>query len=182
MQPSPIRRQDAVEVYRNSYGVLYNDAVVSSDGEPGRYLRWKWAQSGVVVVPRWADSVALVPAFRYPIGEVSWEFPRGGRESGESIEQAAARELEEETSLVANTTKRLGVVYADTGLIESPVEVVEAYVATPAFGKQSPETMESLAEPAWFSATELRTALAERRVRCAITIAAATLAWAHESG
>ncbi|MGW3915069.1 NUDIX hydrolase [Streptomyces sp. NPDC005070] len=180
MQPRRIRRQEAVEVYRNAYGSLYDDAVVSPDGKPGRYLRWKWSTPGVVVVPRWADTVALVPAFRYPIGDLSWEFPRGGREPGESVEQAAARELNEETGLTATTTKRLGTLYADTGLIESSVEVVEAFVATPDFGKRSPDVMESVEEPVWFGFPELRTAFGEQRVRCAITIAAAALASPRE--
>ncbi|WP_406836640.1 NUDIX hydrolase [Streptomyces sp. AHU1] len=176
MQPRPIRRQEAVEVYRNAYGSLYDDAVVSPGGKPGRYLRWKWSNPGVVIVPRWADTVALVPSFRYPIGDLSWEFPRGGREPDESVEQAAARELNEETGLTATATKRLGVLYADTGLIESPIEVVEAHVEAPVSGKRSPEAMESVAEPAWFGSAELCAAFADRRVRCAITIAAAALA------
>ncbi|MEY2248856.1 NUDIX hydrolase [Streptomyces sp. SAS_267] len=179
MRPGPIRRQEAVEVYRNAYGRLYNDAVVSPGGKSGRYLRWKWSHSGVVVVPRWADSVALVPSFRYPIGDLSWEFPRGGQEPGESVEQAAARELNEETGLTATATRRLGVLYADTGLIESPIEVVEAQVETSAFGKRSPEAMESVAEPVWFGSAELRAAFADQRVRCAITIAAAALVWSR---
>src|SRR5689334_2274013 len=104
MRPPPIRRQEAIEVYGNSYGRLYNDAVASPSGAPGRYLRWKWSSPGVVVVPRWADSVALIPAFRYPIGEISCEFPRGSREPDGPIEQAAARELSEETGLSAAGT------------------------------------------------------------------------------
>ncbi|MFE4700300.1 NUDIX hydrolase [Streptomyces sp. NPDC056738] len=181
MQPRRIRRQEAVEVYRNAYGSLYDDAVVSPGGKPGRYLRWAWSTPGVVVVPRWADTVALVPAFRYPIGELSWEFPRGGREPGESAEEAAVRELNEETGLTAATTKRLGALYAETGLIESPIEVVEAFVEGPEFGKRSPDVMESVEEPVWFSSSELLTAFADQRVRCAITIAAAALAWPRES-
>lgn len=180
MRPPPIRRQEAIEVYGNSYGRLYNDAVASPSGAPGRYLRWKWSSPGVVVVPRWADSVALIPAFRYPIGDISWEFPRGSREPDEPIEQAAARELSEETGLSAAGTKALGVLYPDTGLIESSIAVVEAYVTSSAFGDQSPETMESISEPAWFSASELRKAIAEQKVRCAITIAAAALVWASQ--
>uniref|UniRef100_A0AAU3HUK2 NUDIX hydrolase n=1 Tax=Streptomyces sp. NBC_01393 TaxID=2903851 RepID=A0AAU3HUK2_9ACTN len=168
-------------MYRNTYGSLYDDAVVSPDGKPGRYLRWKWSTPGVVVVPRWADTFALVPVFRYPIGDLSWEFPRGGQEPGESVEQAAARELNEETGLTATATKRLGVLHADTGLIESSIEVVEAFVATPEFGQRSPEVMESVEEPVWFSSPELRTAFTEQRVRCAITIAAAALAWSREN-
>src|SRR5689334_20415204 len=121
MQPPPIRRKRANEVFGNVYGSLYDDEVVSSAGVPGRYLRWKWSNPGVVVIPRWRDLIALIPSYRYPIGAVSLELPRGGRDPDESVEEAATRELFEETGLAAVSTTQLGAIYPDTGLIESAI-------------------------------------------------------------
>ncbi len=178
--PPPIRRQRDVEVFRNAYGGLYNDEVTSASGEPGQYLRWRWSTPGVVVVPRWRDLIALIPVFRYPVNAVSWELPRGGREPGEPVEEAAVRELAEETGLTAVATVRLGAVFPETGLIESAVDVVEARIDSRRCGEAAAEAMESIAEPAWFNAAELRRAFTDQKVKCAITIAAVALVWARE--
>jgi 8-oxo-dGTP pyrophosphatase MutT (NUDIX family) len=182
MQPPPIRRKRTIEVFGSIYGSLYNDEVVSSTDIPGRYLRWKWSNPGVVVIPRCNDLIALIPTYRYPIGAVSWELPRGGRDPDESVEEAAIRELLEETGLVAASTTQLGAIYPDTGLIESAVSVVEARVnSSKAVKEQATEAMESVASAEWFTLAELRSAFADQRVQCAITIAAVTLISGSES-
>ena len=62
--PVPIQRARAVEVFGNRYGRLYDDEVISPDGETGRYLRWQWDHDGVVIVPRQGDKFALVAMYR----------------------------------------------------------------------------------------------------------------------
>jgi len=78
--------------------------------EPGQYLRWRWQWShqGVVVVPLHGDAVAVWAMYRYPVGAVSLEFPRGGAQPGEAVEAAALRELKEETGLVADDARTIG--------------------------------------------------------------------------
>ncbi|WP_327188344.1 NUDIX hydrolase [Streptomyces xinghaiensis] len=187
-QPPPIRRQRAVEVFRNRFGALFNDEVLSPSGKPGRYLRWQWSHSGVVIVPRGQDGLAFVPTYRYPIGEVSLEFPRGGCEAHEDPAVAAARELREETGFdcAPSALRPLGVIHAETGLIESDVHVFAAEVrptgsadAPPA---AEPEAMESVAEPVWASRTEVVKWLQSGSVTCGVTLAALALALADDSG
>ena len=60
---------------------------------------------------QWRVIIALIPTYRYPIGAVSWELPRGGRDPDESVEEAAIRELLEETGLAAASTTHLGAIY-----------------------------------------------------------------------
>ena len=43
------------------------------------------------------DKVLLIKQYRFPVGEHIWEIPAGTIEIGESPEQCARRELEEET-------------------------------------------------------------------------------------
>ncbi len=54
---------------------------------------------GVVIYSLYQDKVVLVRQYRYPIGAFVYEFPAGLVEPGENIEQAAIREMYEETGL-----------------------------------------------------------------------------------
>ena len=54
---------------------------------------------GVVIYSLYQDKVVLVRQYRYPIGGFLYEFPAGLVEPGENMEQAAIRELYEETGL-----------------------------------------------------------------------------------
>ena len=54
---------------------------------------------GVVLCSLYQDKIVLVRQYRYPIGGFVYEFPAGLVEPGEDMEQAAIRELYEETGL-----------------------------------------------------------------------------------
>ena len=54
---------------------------------------------GVVIYGLYQDKVVLVRQYRYPIGGFVYEFPAGLVEPGEDIQQAAIREMFEETGL-----------------------------------------------------------------------------------
>ncbi|MEU0601644.1 NUDIX hydrolase [Streptomyces sp. NPDC006393] len=165
-----------MRVFHNRYGSLYNDEVVSPSGAEGRYLRWRWSQAGVVVVPTGPRGWALVPTFRYPLGRISLEFPRGGCEPGEALHDAAARELKEETGFDCRPSllRPLGILHAETGLIESGVHVFTAEV-TDGGGVARPEAMESVTDPVWLSRDQALASLCGGRITCGVTLAAFAL-------
>lgn len=62
-------------------------------------LTGKNPPDGVVIYSLYQDKVVLVRQYRYPIGTFVYEFPAGLVEPGENMEQAAIREMYEETGL-----------------------------------------------------------------------------------
>jgi 8-oxo-dGTP pyrophosphatase MutT (NUDIX family) len=54
------------------------------------------------------DGLVLLVRRRVPEGELSWQFPAGEIEPGESDADAAVREAREEVGLIVRPTTRLG--------------------------------------------------------------------------
>jgi ADP-ribose pyrophosphatase len=70
----------------------------------------------VVLIPRPAPGqVILVRQYRASIARETWELPAGGIEPGETAEQAARRESEEEIALVPHQLERLGAWFPSPG-------------------------------------------------------------------
>lgn len=80
----------------------------------------------VVEAPDWVNVVALTPAgelvvvrqYRFGNGEVTTEIPAGIIEEGESSQNAAARELQEETGFISDNWEYLGWGGTQPGLPE----------------------------------------------------------------
>lgn len=81
----------------------------------------------VVVAVMAGDQIAVVREWRPAVGAQCVELPSGRIDSGETPEQAAARELHEETGLVAATLIPLGSVYNSPG---SSNEVTHMFLTT----------------------------------------------------
>ncbi|WP_329330763.1 NUDIX hydrolase [Streptomyces sp. NBC_01454] len=96
------------------------------------------------------DSRVLLVRRAVEEGELRWQFPAGKLEAGESPEQAAVRETQEETGLTVEVVKTLGDrVHPKTGRLMHYVACApisgEAYVAD----------AEELAEVAWVAHGEI---------------------------
>ncbi|TCO43620.1 8-oxo-dGTP pyrophosphatase MutT (NUDIX family) [Kribbella antiqua] len=176
-EPVPIIRRRENLVFSNRFGELYDDEVEGPSGDRGNYLRWRWGARGVVVAARSSKGTLFVPAYRYPPGVVSLELPRGGWDVGESLEEAACRELLEESGYVGGQVTERGQIYPDTGLIENAVTVAEVLIAEPdlGVGEQRAEVMESVAEAVWLSDDDVLRKVANGELRCSISIAAFTM-------
>ena len=69
------------------------------------------------------EKVLLVKQFRYPYGEELLEVPAGKLEAGEPPEQAALRELEEETGYIAENLSLLHVLYPSPGYTNEKIYI-----------------------------------------------------------
>ena len=78
---------------------------------------------GVGVVAVREGRVCLVRQYRCALGRVTLEIPAGRLEPGEEPRAAAARELAEETGLVASDLRRLVRVYGSPGFTDEKTDV-----------------------------------------------------------
>lgn len=73
------------------------------------------------------DSVILVHQFRYPARKFLWEIPAGTLEKGESPEECAMREVEEESGYRAKKLKKLGLFYPSPGYCDEVIHLFQAF-------------------------------------------------------
>ena len=73
----------------------------------------------VVLIPIESDGrVIIVEQYRAAIGRATWEFPAGRVDEGESAEDAARRECEEEVSRVPHKLQRLRGLFPAPGFCD----------------------------------------------------------------
>lgn len=81
-----------------------------------------------VIIPVFPDgTLGLVRQYRHPTVRYLLEAPAGSLESGESPEEGAARELEEELGFVAGNLEKLSEFFISPGFLEEKMWV---YLAT----------------------------------------------------
>jgi 8-oxo-dGTP pyrophosphatase MutT (NUDIX family) len=100
--------------YENAWIRVEHHEVLNPAGNPGIYGKVHFKNTAIAIIAVDSEGFTyLVGQFRYTLNTYSWEVPEGGCsiESGESILEAAKRELLEETGLVALKWTELGEVY-----------------------------------------------------------------------
>lgn len=86
----------------------------------------------VAVVPRVGNDVILVAQYRAAVSRVVLEIPAGKLdEPGESLEEAALRELSEETGYIARTLTHLTDLLTAVGFSDEKISIYLAIDPTP---------------------------------------------------
>lgn len=150
-------------VFQDQYWICIRDAVIFPSGSRGTYNRLLWKSAldgcvGVAVLPITSDGkVMLNLNYRHATRSWELELPRGIRKHGETPQQAALRELREETGLKVKSFEMLGNVAPDTGSLASVIPVFYGIVISA--GQNSPDRSEAILKIMSFTKKELETGL-----------------------
>ncbi len=127
---------------------LDRDAVGFPDGSIGQLemVRHPGASAVVPFVDDPDDPdprVLLIRQFRHAADGFIWEVPAGRLDPGESPEDCARRELEEETGLLAGAIERLTTIYTTPGFTDERIHLFLARgLETGAEQREADEFME----------------------------------------
>ncbi len=97
--------------------LLYRGRVVTLEVRQvdGRTREIVHHPGSVSILPHEDDYVYLIKQYRYSLDTYIWEIPAGTLEEGESPEECARRELEEETGLMAGKLEKMFEAYLIPG-------------------------------------------------------------------
>jgi ADP-ribose pyrophosphatase len=102
-------------VYEGRVINLRVDTVATPQGDTHKLEIVEHSGAVVVIAQPSRDEIVLVRQHRYAIGADTWEACAGGIDPGETPEEAAIRELREETGLRARSVQRLWSAYSAPG-------------------------------------------------------------------
>jgi 8-oxo-dGTP pyrophosphatase MutT (NUDIX family) len=156
--------------YENPWIEILHDEVIRPDGQPGIYGVVHFRHLAIGVVPLDAgDRVLLVGQYRYTLDHYSWEIPEGGGGFDESPEEAARRELVEETGYSGGHWRELCRAELSNSVTD---EATILFVATGLeAGTASPEGTEQL-QPRWVPFDEAMAMIGRGEIADAMTILA----------
>jgi ADP-ribose pyrophosphatase len=112
----------------------------------------------VVLIPQPSPGeIILIRQYRYALDRWIWELPAGSLKPGEDLDEAAARECEEETGLAPGRVERLRGYYPTPGFCDEEMVYYRCLdLGPPAPGSTARPDDDEEIEPRTFSLTEAR--------------------------
>ncbi len=163
-------RLERTKIYECGFVTLYSDKVKLPSG----YIIEKYHQlhhhhEGVsVVVFNEKDEILMIREMRYTVGHLEWEIPAGGVEDGEPIEEAARREVMEETGCSIKNLKFLCSHNPSNGMSDQVMHVFGAKVDS----EGSIQDVDEVAEKVWMPIDDVKELLRENKTMDGIAILA----------
>lgn len=119
MPPAPWTTLASRPVYQNPWIRVREDVAQLPNGRTTIYGVVTMGEAAGVLPFVDADHVMLVRQYRYVYGEAHrWEIPTGGMLAGETPEQAAQRELQEEIGHTAGRLEWISTFYSSKSVCE----------------------------------------------------------------
>lgn len=104
-----VRVVDSRTVYNKHGRLILEDVLEFADSSRHEWVYFKASGAAVAIAAFTDDNkMILTRQYRHPFGKVIYDIPAGGMEDGETLEQAALIELEEETGYTAEKLEWIG--------------------------------------------------------------------------
>ena len=149
------------EVYSCALFRITEDEAVDRSGRLMKRSVVRHRGSAVMMAVDADNRVMLVRQYRLPANRMMWELPAGKLDEGETVRQAARRELVEETGLRAKKWKKLVTFYPSPGFLE---ETMTIWLATELEQGESQPMEDERIETRWFTKKELRAMIAANKI------------------
>ena len=149
------------EVYRCGLFWVTEDEAEDKTGWKMKRSVVRHRGSAVMMAVDDKNRVLLVRQYRLPANQSLWELPAGKTDEGESVQQAAKRELIEETGVRAKKWKKLVTFFPSPGYVEEQMTIFLATDLT--LGESQPMEDERI-ETRWFTKKELRKLIESNKI------------------
>ncbi len=121
--PKRLKMISTEALHKNAWYEYKHDEYELPNGSVGNYY-YSESIGTVVIVPRLADgTIAMVLQYRYLQDKQSIEFPGGGIGTDASAEDAAQRELLEETGYIAQNWTKIAEFEPSSGMVKDKTQV-----------------------------------------------------------
>lgn len=141
-------------VFKHPRMTLTEDEVALPDGQTMTYLRdapGSLDSVGVIAMDS-QGRILLEQEYSYAPDEIMWQLPGGGMEKGESVMDAANRELSEEAGLMAEDFQVLGSFYLNNRRSAQKQHIV---LCTGLSDRALPKDKGEFIETSWFTLEEI---------------------------
>ncbi len=156
------------KIYSSKWIELYVDSIKDNDIEIDEFHVLHYPKESVVVLLKKSNSFLFVKALRYITKSEEIELPAGNIEDGESVIDAAKREVFEETGIICKNLKILGLFYPSNGMADQIIHVISAEYDGGNETVQKGETTEIL----WLTKSEIIHLIQNNTIRDGVTMAA----------
>lgn len=140
------------EQYSCSLFSVTEDIAVAPDGFEIKRAIIHHPGSAVMMAVDGKKRVLLVRQFRLPAKQYLWELPAGKVDAGETVLQAAKRELKEETGFRAKKWSKLASYFPSPGFLGEKMTI---YLATELVEGEATPMEDERIEKRWFTTKEL---------------------------
>ena len=126
-KPQKWRRLSSRVVFTHPRMILAEDEVELPDGKRSLYLRQVYqGKGGVIIICQNGGKVLIQREYSYPVDDILYQFPGGKIEEGETPEQAAQRELAEESNISVEDFQQIGTFRDNYSLQPDETEFISS--------------------------------------------------------
>ena len=156
-------------VYENRWIKVREDIAELPDGRTTIYGVVQCAECVGILPFLDRDTVLLVGQYRYVFKDFLWEMPTGGQHGGETLEQAAQRELSEEAGYEAGRLTKLCDFHTSKSILH---EIAHLYLAEALRPTSRPADATEFIERRAFPFTEVLEMVERGEIKDSMTVIA----------